>query len=79
MSSTAQPTTTLWRPTGPVELELVRALDWRAWPPRLPEVPLRGASPRPALPPFPGASPGPRSWGLRPQTLPQLPLGAKRT
>ncbi|MCX5281399.1 MULTISPECIES: hypothetical protein [unclassified Streptomyces] len=33
-------TTTLWRPTGPVELELVRALDWRAWPPRLPEQPI---------------------------------------
>ncbi|MFF1514117.1 hypothetical protein [Streptomyces sp. NPDC058305] len=32
-------TTTLWRPTGPVELELVRALAWRAWPPRLPEQP----------------------------------------
>ncbi|GGX60920.1 hypothetical protein GCM10010358_14350 [Streptomyces minutiscleroticus] len=28
-------TTTLWRPTGPEELELVRELDWRAWPPRL--------------------------------------------
>ncbi|MGW5460184.1 hypothetical protein [Streptomyces sp. NPDC003996] len=33
-------TTTLWRPTGPKELELVRALDWRAWPPRLPEQPI---------------------------------------
>ncbi|MEV6731962.1 MULTISPECIES: hypothetical protein [unclassified Streptomyces] len=33
-------TTTLWRPTGPVELDLVRALDWRAWPPRLPEQPI---------------------------------------
>ncbi|MEU0781336.1 hypothetical protein ABZ341_07085 [Streptomyces sp. NPDC006173] len=33
-------TTTLWRPTGPTELELVRALDWRAWPPRLPEQPI---------------------------------------
>ncbi|MFJ8796404.1 hypothetical protein [Streptomyces sp. NPDC102487] len=33
-------TTTLWRPTGPVELELVRALHWRAWPPRLPEQPI---------------------------------------
>ncbi|MCS0603895.1 hypothetical protein NX794_22170 [Streptomyces sp. LP11] len=28
----------LWR--GSVELELVRALDWRAWPPRLPEQPI---------------------------------------
>lgn len=33
-------TTTLWRPTGPTELELVRASDWRAWPPRLPEQPI---------------------------------------
>jgi hypothetical protein len=33
-------TTTLWRPTGPKELELVRALEWRAWPPRLPEQPI---------------------------------------
>lgn len=31
-------TTTLWRPTGPKELDLVRELDWRAWPPRLPEL-----------------------------------------
>ncbi|MER8058264.1 MULTISPECIES: hypothetical protein [unclassified Streptomyces] len=35
-----RPTTTLWRPTGPVELDLVRASDWRAWPPRLPEQPI---------------------------------------
>lgn len=33
-------TTTLWRPTGPQELELVRELNWRAWPPRLPEQPI---------------------------------------
>ncbi|MBL1082783.1 hypothetical protein JK359_12455 [Streptomyces actinomycinicus] len=33
-------TTTLWRPTGPKELELVRDLGWRAWPPRLPEQPI---------------------------------------
>jgi hypothetical protein len=33
-------TTTLWRPTGPKELDLVRDLDWRAWPPRLPEQPI---------------------------------------
>ncbi|QJS98921.1 hypothetical protein G9272_38830 [Streptomyces asoensis] len=33
-------TTTLWRPTGPKELELVRELGWRAWPPRLPEQPI---------------------------------------
>jgi hypothetical protein len=24
--------TVLWRPTGPDELELVRRLDWLAWP-----------------------------------------------
>ncbi|GAA2522753.1 hypothetical protein [Pilimelia columellifera] len=33
-------TRTLWRPTGPQELELVRAADWRAWPPRLPDQPI---------------------------------------
>ncbi|WP_399100968.1 hypothetical protein [Streptomyces sp. 11x1] len=33
-------TTTLWRPTGPVELGLVREAGWRAWPPRLPEQPI---------------------------------------
>ncbi|MFD3504020.1 hypothetical protein ACFWWT_05115 [Streptomyces sp. NPDC058676] len=33
-------TTTLWRPTGPQELALVRELDRRAWPPRLPEQPI---------------------------------------
>jgi hypothetical protein len=33
-------TTTLWRPTGPEELALVRELDWRASPPRLPEQPI---------------------------------------
>lgn len=38
--SSQQATTTLWRPTGPKELELVRELDWRAWPPRLPEQPI---------------------------------------
>lgn len=35
-----QTTTTLWRPTGPKELDLVRELNWRAWPPRLPEQPI---------------------------------------
>ncbi|MGW3160039.1 hypothetical protein [Streptomyces sp. NPDC001089] len=34
------PTTTLWRPTGPLELDLVRGTNWRAWPPRLPEQPI---------------------------------------
>jgi hypothetical protein len=33
-------TMTLWRPTGPQELELVRASGWRAWPPRLPDQPI---------------------------------------
>ncbi|MFD8698123.1 ADP-ribosylation/crystallin J1 [Kitasatospora purpeofusca] len=36
----AVPTTTLWRPTGPEELALVAASDWRAWPPRLPDQPI---------------------------------------
>lgn len=38
--ATQQATTTLWRPTGPKELELVRELGWHAWPPRLPEQPV---------------------------------------
>lgn len=33
-------TTTLFRPTGPRELELVRASGWLRWPPRLPEQPI---------------------------------------
>ena len=33
-------TVTLWRPTGPEELELVEASGWRKWPPRLPEQPI---------------------------------------
>lgn len=33
-------TATLWRPTGPQELALVAAADWRAWPPRLPDQPI---------------------------------------
>ncbi|WP_433223393.1 ADP-ribosylation/crystallin J1 [Microtetraspora malaysiensis] len=32
--------TTLWRPTGPEELELVRRSGWREWPSRLPEQPI---------------------------------------
>lgn len=36
----ATPTTVLWRPTGPEELELVRQSGWHAWPPRLPEQPI---------------------------------------
>jgi hypothetical protein len=31
---------TLWRPTGPEELELVRATGSTRWPPRLPEQPI---------------------------------------
>ena len=31
---------TLWRPTGPEEMELVRASGLRRWPPRLPEQPI---------------------------------------
>ncbi|WP_406864999.1 hypothetical protein ABZO31_32980 [Streptomyces sp. HUAS MG47] len=38
--TTTTPTTTLWRPTGPKELELVRQAEWRAWPARLPEQPI---------------------------------------
>jgi hypothetical protein len=30
----------LWRPTGQVELDLVAASGWRAWPPRLPDQPI---------------------------------------
>ncbi|WP_456788359.1 hypothetical protein [Cellulomonas sp. P5_C5] len=31
---------TLWRPTGPLELELVEATGFRRWPPRLPDQPI---------------------------------------
>jgi hypothetical protein len=33
-------TTTLYRPVGPVELELIAAAGWRGFPPRLPEQPI---------------------------------------
>lgn len=33
-------TVTLWRPTGPEELALVKQSGWRRWPPRLPEQPI---------------------------------------
>lgn len=33
-------TTTLWRPVGPVELDLIRQSSMRAFPPRLPEQPI---------------------------------------
>jgi hypothetical protein len=31
---------TLWRPTGPEELALVKRSGWRKWPPRLPGQPI---------------------------------------
>lgn len=31
---------TLWRPTGPGEMELLAASGFRRWPPRLPEQPI---------------------------------------
>lgn len=37
--SLSEETVTLYRPTGPAELELVRQTDFRRWPPRLPEQP----------------------------------------
>lgn len=36
----ADGTTTLWRPVGPEELEILRAGGFKAWPPRLPEQPI---------------------------------------
>jgi len=33
-------TTTLYRPAGPAEIELVRQSGWRRWPPRLPGQPI---------------------------------------
>ena len=33
-------TVTLYRPTGPEELELVRKSNFKAWPPRLPDQPI---------------------------------------
>ncbi|MFT3884629.1 MAG: ADP-ribosylation/crystallin J1 [Flavobacteriales bacterium] len=33
-------TTTLYRPVGPKELELIEASGWKAFPPRLPEQPI---------------------------------------
>jgi hypothetical protein len=33
-------TTTLFRPVGPAELELIAASGWRSFPPRLPEQPI---------------------------------------
>jgi hypothetical protein len=33
-------TTTLYRPVGPEELELLKQSEWKAFPPRLPEQPI---------------------------------------
>src|SRR5258707_11392685 len=33
-------TTTLYRPVGPEELELIKQADWSAFPPRLPDQPI---------------------------------------
>lgn len=33
-------TVTLYRPTGPKELELVKKTEYKRWPPRLPEQPI---------------------------------------
>jgi len=33
-------TTTLWRPVGPLELDLIRASGMRSFPPRLPDQPI---------------------------------------
>lgn len=40
MTTQYSSTTTLWRPVGPKELDLLHDLNWRAWPPRLPEQPI---------------------------------------
>jgi hypothetical protein len=40
MPSEAIDVVTLWRPVGPVELELIRKSGMRAFPPRLPEQPI---------------------------------------
>lgn len=40
MEDVLGPTLTLYRPTGPEEIKLVENLDWKAWPPRLPEQPI---------------------------------------
>lgn len=36
----AKDTITLWRPVGPEELKLIRELDMRGFPPRLPDQPI---------------------------------------
>jgi hypothetical protein len=39
-AETSAEVVTLWRPTGPEEIELVRASGSRRWPPRLPDQPI---------------------------------------
>jgi hypothetical protein len=40
MSDEGQDVVTLWRPVGPIELELIRKTGTRAFPPRLPDQPI---------------------------------------
>jgi hypothetical protein len=40
MSTESEELVELWRPTGPEEIELVRASGSRRWPPRLPDQPI---------------------------------------
>ena len=40
MDSETAEAVTLYRPTGPQELDLVRQRNWTAWPPRLPGQPI---------------------------------------
>lgn len=40
MSESIEPTVTLYRPTGPIEIELVKQSGFTRWPPRLPEQPI---------------------------------------
>jgi hypothetical protein len=39
-SGMSEPTTTLWRPVGPAELDLIRQANMETFPPRLPEQPI---------------------------------------
>ncbi|MFD6031227.1 hypothetical protein ACFWE5_10985 [Cellulosimicrobium funkei] len=50
----SEETVTLWRPTGPTELDLARQ-SGRAWPPRLPEQPISYDSGDDRLRPHPEA------------------------
>ena len=40
MSDPDQEVVTLWRPVGPLELDLIQKTDMRAFPPRLPDQPI---------------------------------------